>query len=44
MRHLTTNLQKTENAYIENGEDVVKQERRRIARDLHDTVSQELCF
>ncbi|MFC5631800.1 MULTISPECIES: sensor histidine kinase [Streptococcus] len=42
MRHLTTNLQKTENAYIENSEDIVKQERRRIARDLHDTVSQEL--
>ncbi|MGT2682360.1 sensor histidine kinase [Streptococcus porci] len=42
MRHLTNNLQKTENAYIENSEDIVKQERRRIARDLHDTVSQEL--
>lgn len=42
MRHLTENLQKTENAYIENSEDIVIQERRRIARDLHDTVSQEL--
>lgn len=42
MRHLTNNLQKTENAYIEKSEDIVKQERRRIARDLHDTVSQEL--
>lgn len=42
MQHLTANLQKTENAYIENTEAIVKQERRRIARDLHDTVSQEL--
>lgn len=42
MRHLTENLQKTENSYIENSEVIVKQERRRIARDLHDTVSQEL--
>ncbi|MGT2742973.1 sensor histidine kinase [Streptococcus plurextorum] len=42
MRHLTHNLQKTENAYIEKSEDIVKQERRRIARDLHDTVSQGL--
>lgn len=42
MRHLTASLQKTENAYIETSEDIVKRERRRIARDLHDTVSQEL--
>ncbi|MFC3928346.1 sensor histidine kinase [Streptococcus caprae] len=42
MQHLTANLQRTENAHIENTEDIVKQERRRIARDLHDTVSQEL--
>ncbi|MGT2866889.1 sensor histidine kinase [Streptococcus fryi] len=42
MQHLTSNLQNTENAYIQNTEDIVKQERRRIARDLHDTVSQEL--
>lgn len=42
MKHVTASLQKTENAYIEHSEDIVKQERRRIARDLHDTVSQEL--
>lgn len=42
MQHLTANLQKSESAYIQNTEDIVKKERRRIARDLHDTVSQEL--
>lgn len=42
MKRLTSNLQKTENAYISNSQSIVKQERRRIARDLHDTVSQEL--
>lgn len=42
MSHLTTSLQNTENSRILNGQEIVKQERRRIARDLHDTVSQEL--
>ncbi|MCU9533496.1 sensor histidine kinase [Streptococcus sp. CSL10205-OR2] len=42
MKHLVANLQRTENAYIQNSEEIVKKERHRIARDLHDTVSQEL--
>lgn len=42
MSHLTTSLQNTENSRILNSQEIVKQERRRIARDLHDTVSQEL--
>ena len=42
MQQLTNNLQKTENAYIASSQEIVKKERKRIARDLHDTVSQEL--
>ncbi|WP_019777714.1 sensor histidine kinase [Streptococcus sobrinus] len=42
MSRITANLQKTENAYISNSRAIVTQERKRIARDLHDTVSQEL--
>ncbi|MGT2930147.1 sensor histidine kinase [Streptococcus dentasini] len=42
MGRVTANLQKTENAYISNSRAIVTQERKRIARDLHDTVSQEL--
>lgn len=42
IQHLTASLQKTENAYIQNGQDIMQRERKRIARDLHDTVSQEL--
>lgn len=42
MSRITANLQKTENAYISNSRTIVTQERKRIARDLHDTVSQEL--
>lgn len=42
LQHLTASLQKTENAYIQNGQEIVQRERKRIARDLHDTVSQEL--
>ncbi|MCB5091801.1 sensor histidine kinase [Streptococcus mutans] len=42
MQQLTNNLQKTENTYIANSQEIVKKERKRIARDLHDTVSQEL--
>lgn len=42
MFHITTNIQKKENAYILDSQKIVQQERKRIARDLHDTVSQEL--
>ncbi|HEL0682869.1 TPA: sensor histidine kinase, partial [Streptococcus equi subsp. zooepidemicus] len=42
MSHITTNIQKKENAYILDSQKIVQQERKRIARDLHDTVSQEL--
>lgn len=42
IQHLTASLQKTENAYLQNGQEIVQNERKRIARDLHDTVSQEL--
>jgi NarL family two-component system sensor histidine kinase LiaS len=42
MSHLTTSIQNTENTKILKGQEIVKQERKRIARDLHDTVSQEL--
>lgn len=42
MTRLTANLQNTENARILNSQDIVQQERKRIARDLHDTVSQEM--
>lgn len=42
VERLTTNLQNTENVRILNSQEIVKQERKRIARDLHDTVSQEL--
>lgn len=39
---LTENLQKSENQSLQAEEKIVEKERRRIARDLHDTVSQEL--
>ena len=42
MRKLTEDLQKTENAQALQSRDIIKKERGRIARDLHDTVSQEL--
>ena len=42
MRKLTKDLQKTENAQALKSRDIIKKERGRIARDLHDTVSQEL--
>lgn len=42
MTQLTNNLQNTKNERILNSQEIVKQERKRIARDLHDTVSQEL--
>ena len=39
---LTENLQKSENQALQTEEEIVEKERKRIARDLHDTVSQEL--
>lgn len=42
MRKLTEDQQKTENAQALQSRDIIKKERGRIARDLHDTVSQEL--
>ena len=42
VNHLTENLQKSENRALQNEEMIIEKERKRIARDLHDTVSQEL--
>ena len=42
MTHLTKRLQNTEKSRILYSPEIVEQERKRIARDLHDTVSQEL--
>ena len=42
MQTLTHQLQQTENVDLLQKEDIIKEERKRIARDLHDTVSQEL--
>ncbi|MGT2934041.1 sensor histidine kinase [Streptococcus catagoni] len=42
MSHMTSSLQKKESAYILDSQNIVHRERKRIARDLHDTVSQEL--
>lgn len=39
---LTENLQKTQNQVLQSEEVIIEKERKRIARDLHDTVSQEL--
>lgn len=39
---LTESLQKSENQALQREEEIVEKERKRIARDLHDTVSQEL--
>lgn len=39
---LTQQLQNTENTDLSQKEGIIKEERKRIARDLHDTVSQEL--
>ncbi|KXT73742.1 Sensor histidine kinase VraS [Streptococcus sp. DD10] len=39
---LTESLQKSENQELHREEEIVEKERNRIARDLHDTVSQEL--
>ena len=42
MLRLEENLQKSENRVMRNEEEIIEIERKRIARDLHDTVSQEL--
>lgn len=42
LRKLRLALQKSQNQVLEDRERIVEQERKRIARDLHDTVSQEL--
>ena len=39
---MTESLQKSENQVLQREEEIVEKERKRIARDLHDTVSQEL--
>ncbi len=39
---MTASLQSKENSRILKSQEIVKQERKRIARDLHDTVSQDL--
>lgn len=42
MNLMTASLQSKENSRILKRQEIVKQERKRIARDLHDTVSQDL--
>ncbi|MHA2695939.1 envelope stress sensor histidine kinase LiaS [Streptococcus agalactiae] len=42
MNLMTASLQSKENSRILKSQEIVKQERKRIARDLHDTVSQDL--
>ena len=42
MQWTTSQLQRTQNERITHTQAIVQQERQRIARDLHDTVSQEL--
>lgn len=39
---MTKSIQKRENQVLEQEQTIVEKERKRIARDLHDTVSQEL--
>ena len=39
---LTEALQKAENHSLAQEEEIIEKERKRIARDLHDTVSQEM--
>ncbi|MCD0153552.1 sensor histidine kinase, partial [Streptococcus agalactiae] len=42
MNLMTASLQSKENSRILKSQEIVKQERKRIARDLQDTVSQDL--
>ncbi|HEN3027316.1 TPA: sensor histidine kinase [Streptococcus agalactiae] len=42
MNLMTASLQSKENSRILKSQEIVKQERKRIAHDLHDTVSQDL--
>ncbi|MFX4023006.1 histidine kinase, partial [Streptococcus suis] len=42
VRNLTRQVQLVDNQYLVKKEEIVEVERKRIARDLHDTVSQEL--
>ncbi|HEO2086205.1 TPA: sensor histidine kinase [Streptococcus agalactiae] len=42
MNLMTASLQSKENSRILKSQEIVRQERKRIARDLHDTVSQDL--
>lgn len=42
VNELTSTLQEIENGDLESREAIVLEERKRVARDLHDTVSQEL--
>lgn len=42
MNLMTASLQSKENSRILKSQEIVKQERKRIARDLHDTISQDL--
>lgn len=42
LNYLTDSLQKSENLTLLSQEEIIEKERKRIARDLHDTVSQEL--
>ncbi|KXT75967.1 sensor histidine kinase [Streptococcus sp. DD12] len=42
LKETTSNLQRTQNERIEDSQVIIAQERTRLARDLHDTVSQEL--
>lgn len=39
---LTEAIQKADNQVLDKEEDIIEKERKRIARDLHDTVSQEI--
>ncbi|MGT2756126.1 sensor histidine kinase [Streptococcus ovuberis] len=42
MNEVTTTLQQIENRDLETREAIIEEERKRVARELHDTVSQEL--